>query len=511
MNDFLLRLKKYIVKYREWLIVVLLLGLIVYFLLMYQGLTRRDVEKEILGGKSAPVAEDEALEYERIVNRIMTVPETYIDLVKHNPFIDIESILQQQRELQDIYEEGRRLFNVGSFAEAEQRFQDVFKRDPYEARIEYKPYKPSTFIERCRQESQVQQLRALYTQGLQKFRQAQEMDKPGGVSDEELLRVYRDCQRLLKTVAEKGEAYVPEAVADAREKLSTVVDERVRQLEQSTFYALSKRLYDEAVDFWNRREEKLTNLADAKGNLDRVREMLDEYSEDLPDNVVRIGDQVGTLLDQLEGEVDRRYPILLNEAETLEAEGQGDLAKLKRALEIYQVLYRLRAEQAIDDRVENLNRVIQDIERKETTANAQRWLAEAKQKLDAAKAALGNQEWEQLVEVKREGLSLLDRFQDLPDLPDLQPIRAEADVVRQTLDRIKPLPIVGDVELERATAQRAVVLLPITNTRRFLQLGREDPVSGLTFSRIGRTEGGRIVSIYVEKEGFRETEVALKE
>jgi hypothetical protein len=54
---------------------------------------------------------------------------------------------------------------------------------------------------------------------MEKFRQVTELDRPGGISEEELLTLYTEVQQLLQQVVQEGQELAPEAYEDSRAKL----------------------------------------------------------------------------------------------------------------------------------------------------------------------------------------------------------------------------------------------------------------------------------------------------
>lgn len=510
MNDFLLRLKKIAVQYREWLVIILLLALVGYILSMYQRLTPEDIEREVLGRKDVRPEAAEILEYDRIVDGIITVPPPYIDLVKYNPFIPLETILESQRVIQQIFDEGRRLFDAGSFLEAKEKFQEVLSLDPFEARIDYRPYKPTLYVRRCEEEAEKQDIRGIYSRATDVFSRAQSMDRPGGASEEELLRIYEESQRLFQTVVQRGEVALPEAVADAREKLETT-NQRVEQLQIITFNATLNRLYQEAVELWNRREESLANVANARDNLSRAQEMIANFPGQLQDQALQIRDRTGQLLNEIEQEVERRYPGSLQQAQNLVSTGQGNLEQLTQAQDIYKVLFQLRGEEDIQTQIDELEQVLVGLRRDQTIARAQQFLQQARQSLETAKGVLeAGEDWDRLETSKREGLAILDQLDGLPRLSDLDTLRTQAASLRSELNALEVPPLIEGIVIQAASDRTARGIEPSTNRRIFLNIGRNDPVSGLTYVRPGATgQGGQIQSIIVQKQGFRETELPV--
>lgn len=515
MNELLLKLKNLAVKYREWFVILVLLGLIVFFLSLYRSLTYQQIEREVLGGAGAGRSQEEQLVYNEIVDAIMEVPTPYIDLVKFNPFIDIEVILEIQRELQEKYDEARRLYDAGSFLDARELFRELLQKDPYEARIDYRPYKPTTYIRRCEQEWKRQEIRGYYNQAVTLLERAQALDSPeAAANEEELLRNYEDCQKLFQRVVEEGAELLPEAVEDAKAKLQggdeeIGVNQRVEQLQMRTFTATLSRLYDEAVEFWNRREQNLADVANANDNLLQARQLIADYPGRIPADALRVQEQIEELSKLIELEVDQRYASELQRASQLEQTAQGNLEQLSRAYDIYEVLYRLRQEDDVRQRMDELGVALEALRKQQMVEQARGWLAEARQLWQQAGQARDAGEWEQLETAKKEGLTLLARFEGLPETSELVTIRADAANLEADFQTLAVPPLIEGYVLSRASARSAVVEDPANNIRVFLGLGRRDPRSGMTYVRPGKTDAsGEIQSIFVTKEGFRETEIS---
>lgn len=507
MNDFLLRLKKFVVQYREWLVIALLMIGIFYLMLQYRGLQKSDIEREVYDTGNVRAQQQETLNYQAIVDGVMEIPEPYLDLVKFNPFEDIDNKRGTQDRIAQSFAEAMRYFTAGSYLDAKEKFQEVLKLDPFEARLDYRPRKPSKMIEDCEREAKRQSIRAVYDKGIEKFRQVTELDQPGGISEEELLTLYTEVQQLLRQVVQEGQELAPEAYEDSRAKLEGV-DKRADELKIILFSALLDRLYSDAVDLWNRKDEKTSNLADARDNLMRIDQMIASYEKELSPDDKQIQTQTQQLLTEVSREVDRVYPVLLQQAGQLESSGQGNLDQLAEAQEIYRVLYRFRQEQPIQDKVDQLETVLVDLRRQAMIRQAQRWLEEGKQFLEAAKQAYAEGNWDQMSKSKNEGSMVLQRIGDLPEITELESVRAERVKVQQELDALRLLPAIEGLILQGPPrGDRAQVLDQATNRRSFLRLGARDPITGLTFTRIGRQEGGVVRSIFVSKDGFRETEV----
>lgn len=510
MNDFMLRLKKFALQYREWLVIALLMGMIFYLMLQYRGLQKAEIEREVYQANTVRTEQQATLDYQGIVDGVMDLPEPYLDLVKFNPFEDIENKIDTQKRIERVFAEAMRYYNVGSFLDAKERFQQVLQLDPFEARLDYRPRKPSKMIEDCEREATRQSIRAVYDKGIEKFRQVTELDQPGGISEEELLTLYTEVQQLLQQVVQEGQELAPEAYEDSRAKLEGV-NKRADELKIILFSALLDRLYTDAVDLWNRKDEKPSNLADTRDNLLRIEQMIAAYEKELSPDDRQIQNQTQQLLGEVNREVDRVYPILLQRAQQLESSGQGNLDQLAEAQEIYNVLYRFRQEQPIQDKVNQLETVLIDLRKQATVRQAQRWLDEGKQLLEAAKKAYAEGDWDQMSKAKNEGTMILQRFEDLPEIAELEAIQADRVKVLQEFNALKLLPAIEGLVLQGPPrGERAQVLDQATNRRSFLRLGARDPISGLTFTRIGKQEGGTVRSIFVSKDGFRETEIFLE-
>ncbi len=510
MNDFMLRLKKFALQYREWLVIALLMGVIFYLMLQYRGLQKADIEREVYQASAERAEQQATLDYQGIVDGVMSLPEPYLDLVKFNPFEDIEYKIDTQKRIERVFAEAMRYYNVGSFLDAKEKFQQVLQLDPFEARLDYRPRKPSKMIEDCEREATRQGIRAVYDKGIEKYRQVTELDQPGGISEEELLTLYTEVQQLLQQVVQEGQELAPEAYEDSRAKLEGV-NKRADELKIILFSALLDRLYTDAVDLWNRKDEKPSNLADTRDNLLRIEQMIASYEKELSPDDRQIQSQTQQLLGEVNREVERVYPVLLQRAQQLESSGQGNLEQLAEAQEIYRVLYRFRQEQPIQDKVDQLETVLVDLRKQATVRQAQRWLDEGKQILEAAKKAYAEGDWDQMSKSKNDGTMILQRFEDLPQIAELEAIQAERGKVRQEFDALKLLPAIEGLILQGPPrGERAQVLDQATNRRSFLRLGARDPISGLTFTRIGQQEGGTVRSIFVSKDGFRETEIFLE-
>jgi len=510
MNDFMLRLKKFVLQHREWLVIALLMVVIFYLMFQYRGLQKADIEREVYQTKDVRVQQQETLNYQGIVDGVMNVPEPYLDLVKFNPFENIDNKRDTQDRIAQTFAEAMRYYDAGSFLDAKEKFQQVLQLDPFEARLDYRPRKPSKMIEDCDREAKRQNIRAVYDKGIEKFRQVTELDQPGGISEEELLTLYTEVQQLLQQVVQEGQELAPEAYEDSRAKLEGV-DKRADELKIILFSALLDRLYTDAVDLWNRKDEKPSNLADTRDNLLRIDQMIASYEKELSADDRQIQSQTQQLLGEVNREVDRVHPVLLQKAQQLESSGQGNLDQLTEAQEIYQVLYRFRQEQPIQDKVGQLETVLIELRKQGMVRQAQRWLEEGKQLLEAAKKAYAEGNWDQMSKSKNEGNMVLQRFDDLPEIAELEAVRADLVKVRQEFDALKLLPAIEGLVLQGPPrGDRAQVLDQATNRRSFLRLGAKDPISGLTFSRIGKQEGGAVMSIFVSKDGFRETEVFLE-
>jgi hypothetical protein len=198
-------------------------------------------------------------------------------------------------------------------------------------------------------------------------------------------------------------------------------------------------------------------------------------------------------------------------AQQLESSGQGNLEQLAEAQDIYKVLYRFRQEQPIQDKVDQLESVLVELRKQAMIRQAQRWLEEGKQLLESARKAYAEGDWDPMIKSKNEGNMSLQRIDDLPEIAELEPVRAERVKVQQELNALKLLPAIEGMVLQGSPrGNRAQVLDQATNRRSFLRLGSKDPISGLTFTRIGQQEGGVVKSIFVSKDGFRETEVFME-
>ena len=514
MNDFLLRLKKYAILYREWIVITILLVVIIYLLLQYTGLTKSYIEKQVLRGMSVETQTQDDLNYQNIVDGVMNVPNPYVDLVKFNPFEDIEIKIERRKRIEGIFLEGVRFFEVGSFRDAEQKFQQVLQEDTYEVLLEYKPYKPSRFIEKCQEEAKRHRLRATFDQAEDIYRKAQEMDKPGGLSPEELLNLYLEGQRLYGQVVDQGEVLLPEAVSVAQERL-VVVDERVNQLKMVLFHDTLRRLYDDAVDLWNRKDENLSNLADAKDNLDQAQENISTYGGNLTSEDIQVQSQVTQLLSEITTEINRVYPIALQESQQLESTGKGNLEKIENAQEIYKVLFRFQGDEEIQAKIQALEEDLKILREDALVAQAGQWLEESRTHLENAKNALTNEppDWNGMQQQKDEGLAVIQRILKLTDISRLESLKAETVKVQADLKKLKVLPRIEGLVLQKVILNRRAEIVDTAqdNRRYFIGLGEKHRISGITFLRIGESEGGLVKSIWVKKDGFRETEIFITE
>jgi len=518
MNEFLQKLKNLVVKYREWSVVFLLLGGIIYFLSLYQDLTKEQVEGQILGGAGPARSEEDELSYDEIVDKILVVPTPYVDLVKFNPFIPIEDVLEIQRKLRERFNEGRRLYDAGNYLDAREVFQQLLQTDPYEAKIDYKPYKPNTYIRRCEQEAERQEIRGFYNQGVDLFERAKSLEAPeSGVSEEELLRVYEDCRTQLQKVVERGQKLLPEAVEDSKRLLGgsdehVGVEKRVNELRIITFTATLTRMYDDAVDFWNRREENLANVANANDNLHQAQAMIAEYPGEFPESALQVQDQIVQLLEEIEKEIERRYPSEQQKAAELESAAQGNLDRLSQAFAIYEVLYRLRKEDDIKETMDRLRKSLDELERLKRQERTSGWLQQARDLLKKAGDARDQGDWEALEVAQKDGLTVLDQFDGLPETPELVQVRADAANLRAEFENLAVPSLITGYVLSRASARSAILLDVATKRRIFLSLGKKDPRSGITYKQPGEADAtGRIVSIVIEKDGFRPTEIRLEQ
>ncbi len=516
MNEFLQKLKAFAVKYREWLVVALLLGCIVYFLSLYQNLTYKQIEGQILEQRGPAQGEKAELIYDEIVNEIMVVPTPYIDLVKFNPFIDIEVILEIQRELQEKFDEGRRLYDAGNFLDAREIFRELLRKDPYEARVDYRPYKPNTYIRRCEQEALRKEIRGIYDQAIELLERARALDVPeAAANEEELLRNYEDCQNLLRTVVQRGQELLPEAVEDAEKKLEgsdeqVGVNQRVRELQMFTFTVTLTRLYEDAVGLWNRGEESLSNVANAKENLRQARQVIADYPGELPDSVFPIQDQVERLLGEIDLDVERRYPYEKLEADELVSTGQGNLDKLTQALDKYKVLYRLQEQDEVREQIDQLEQTLGELRKEQMQQQARGWLEQARALWEQAGKARDDGDYDALAAAKRDGLSVLAQFDGLPETPEWVQLRAEAANVRSDFEKLAVPPLITGYNLIYVSERSARLEEVATKIRIPLTLGREDRRSGITYDQPGETDpAGRIMSVILKKNGFRPTEIRL--
>ena len=517
MNDFLLRLKKYAILYREWIVIAILLAVIIYLLLQYNGLTKASIEKEVYGGMSTQTQAQDELNYQNIVDGVINVPAPYIELVKFNPFEDIDIKIDKRIKIEKIFLEGARLFDVGSFGDAEQRFQQVLQEDTYEVLLEYKPYKPSRFIEKCREEAKRHRLRATFDQAEDIYRKAKEMDVPGGLSPEELLNLYQEAQRQYGQVVEQGQELLPEAVTVASERLENAeegVDKRVLELNMILFHDTLRRLYDDAVELWNRKNETYSNLADAKDNLEQAQENIASYQGDLTSEDLQIQSQVDQLLSEIRTEINRVYPIALQEAQQLETTGKGNLGKIENAQGIYKVLFRFQGDEEIQTKIQTLEEDLKILRETALVAQANQWLEESKAHLENAKNALTQEppDWNKMQQEKNEGVKVINRILQLEDLPKLESTKANAGIVLEDLRKLKVLPQIEGLVLRKVILnQRAEIVDTAQNNRRyFIGLGDTHKISGITFLRLGQTDGGLVKSIWVKKDGFRETEIFIE-
>jgi hypothetical protein len=123
MNDFTLRLKKFVTQHREWLVIAVLMAAIFYLMLQYRGLEKKDIEKEVLGTGNVSVQQQESLDYQGIVDGVMNVPEPYLDLVKFNPFVDIDTKRKDQDRIAQAFAEAMRYYEAASYLDARRNFK----------------------------------------------------------------------------------------------------------------------------------------------------------------------------------------------------------------------------------------------------------------------------------------------------------------------------------------------------------------------------------------------------
>ena len=486
MNDFGQRLKKILTDYREWLVVATLLGVIAYMILQYRGLDEKQIEKGILGQDVAAVDKSEKLNYEEIVDGVMDVPDPYHDLVKLNPFESIKVKVYKINEIQGLFSEGMRYYTANSYLDAKAKFQQVIELDPYEFLIVYRPSKPTKMIELCELEASRQSIRETYNRAIEKFDQIRLLDQPGGSSDEDLLTLYTEDQQLFNRVIENGQELLPEAWKVAQERVAEV-NKRINELEIKLFSATIARLYNEAVDMWNRKDEKPSNLADARDDLLSCQDLIAKYDRELSPDDQQIQNQSTQLLQDIESEVNQVYPILQQQAEQLQATGQGDLEKLTQAQDLYKILHRFRQEEEIKSRIDQMETQLASLRKEAMIAQAKEWLEEARQLHESAKNNFSEGNWDQMLANKNDGLAVLKRFDDLPNIPELETVRADRQTLTAEMQKLKLQPKMQGFVLQGVTgSQRARIFDQNENRRYFLRLGSKDPISGITFVKIGK-------------------------
>jgi tetratricopeptide (TPR) repeat protein len=517
MNELWFRLKKILMQYREWLVIALLLLVCLYFLMKFNSLEEDQVRAEILSGLNRmPVSEGERLDYKKIIEKIINVPDPYRELVRLNPFEPIEIKRERMSLLKEKYDTAQGLFRRGSYLDAEKVFREILEMDPFMQKIDYKPLKPDEYIERCQEEHEKQLILAEYRRGIDLYERAKSVDVPGGgAGEEELLRIYEDSEKALGAVVERGETAVPNAWADAREKLQEV-RERVVELELATFVAQITSWYEDAVSLWNQRSESLVYVADAMDNLKQIIQRIENYpGEQLPAQAQSIQEQASQMMGLIEEEADQRVPVVLEQAETLAEEGrqERDISKLNKSLELFETVQRLRPDEIGEDTLVALRGQIDELAVELALQRGQEWLEQARQALSTAKQQLSAGEYDQAETTRDNALTVVQQVEALPELPDLQPIKAEVARIGEELEAITiPQPITGVQLISARNARQAIVQVEGVTGNVFLRSGREDIRTGLEFTRVGQTdERGEIVSIYVKKEGFRETLVTKEE
>lgn len=518
MNDFLLRLKRVFLKYKEWLVVIIMLAAAGYLLFMYRSLTEEQVREEVLGGENQRGPQDqEELQIEEIVETIEQSPEDYAQLVIKNPFMSIDAKIQKKEWLEERFRRAQEEFESGNYMAAKELFQEVLERDTFEAYVDYKPYSPSRYIELCERRNLEQSILSQYEQGLQRYQEfVEKQDEEANKN--ELLRLVSEAKKLFETVVEKGREILPDVVEGAQARLEGREDyvnlnQRYNELRDETLVDNLNRLYDLAMEYWNRRDEAPTFLADAYESLQEAQDLIAD-GEVPPDGQDAV-ENISELEEEVLAEIDERYPRLLERAEQLRAESLDQLEPMREALEIYDVLYRFRQEEDIQQELRQVQEQVTELENQRTLEQAGQWVQQAENMLTELKRVYARRQWDRLAEMRNEIINLMDRVDSITkELPELRPIQQRAAEVREELEELKPPPAIEGLTLLSIDPQIRVAKIEYDEDRppRSLYLGQSDPVLDIRFESIGqRDEEGNIESIIVSRAGHRDTELFVTE
>jgi len=510
MNDFKKKFLKFLSKHQDWLVIGVLAAMSFYFLNLYLKITYEQIAEEILKNKRTLETKTTDQNYEKIVNEIKEVPNPYVDLIKFNPFVDINARTRERETLELKYQEGKRYFIGENFTGSIDVFQELLKKDPFEARIEYKPHKPSVYIELAQESMEKNKIIETYNRATELFKQTELMDRQEqGVLPETLLSIYEECRRLLKTVLEEGVEIIPENIEQTKQ-MNEVVSQRYQELLIITYIKVITNLYKESMHLWNLPQRSLVNLVDLKKNLMDIVQRYNNYPHEQPQEALEIKDQVDQLQIDLEQVVDQRFPPAKEDFLRTIQEETTNLAQLEDALDAVLLLVGLRQDDELETELPQLENRVAQRKRTNTIETAKESINLAERKF-AALLKILDERPDQFDAAKQDLNNQILEISNLPDWPELQEIKSRLASLVQKVNEIKPKPPITGVQLLRFSRGNAVIRVQGRGGTINLREGDEHPITKYTFLRITQESSPGIPTcMLLARPEFRPTEFCLK-